>query len=116
MRSCCAPSAQSNVELLLVGDGVKRPDLERLAAELKIVERVRFLGNRSDVPDILAAADIYIQPSRWDGFGIAALEAMAAGLPVVVSNVPGLRDVVGDAGLLFEAGSVSELTRSALRD
>lgn len=105
----------ANIEVLLVGDGPKRLDLERLAANLGIAGQVRFLGNRSDVPALLAAADIYIQPSCWEGFGIATLEAMAAGLPVVASDVPGLRDVVGDAGLLFKTGSAADLTECVAR-
>jgi glycosyltransferase involved in cell wall biosynthesis len=96
-------------ELLLVGEGPKRSDLQRLTQELGIAERVRFLGRRNDVPELLATADIYVQPSYWEGFGIATLEAMAAGLPVVASDVPGLRDVVGDAGLLAPAGSAVDL-------
>jgi glycosyltransferase involved in cell wall biosynthesis len=54
---------------------------------------------------------LYVQPSRVDGFGIAALEAMAAGKPIVASNIPGLADVVGDAGLLFPAGDAGQLAQ-----
>jgi glycosyltransferase involved in cell wall biosynthesis len=104
-----AASLLPETEVVLVGEGPGRADLERLTHELGIVQRVRFLGNRRDVPELLAASDIYIQPSQWEGFGIAAVEAMAVGLPVVASNVPGLRDVVSEAGLLFEPGSVTGL-------
>ncbi len=62
--------------------------------------RVRLLGRREDVPALLAAADIVAVPSRWEGFGLAAAEALAAGAAVVASDVDGLREVVGDAGLL----------------
>jgi len=110
-----AVSQLPETELLLVGDGPRRAELERLAGELGIGERVRFLGVRNDVPEILANGDIYVQPSHWEGFGIAALEAMASGLPVVASNVAGLREVVGEAGLLFEAGSATNLRECLAR-
>jgi glycosyltransferase involved in cell wall biosynthesis len=55
---------------------------------------------------------VYVQPSLWEGFGIAALEAMAAGKPVIASNVPGLAEVIGDAGILFPVGDVGHLAQS----
>ena len=94
-----------NAHLAIIGDGVLRGDLEALAAFLGIRERVRFLGKRGDIPALLRNADLYVQPSLWEGFGIAAVEAMASGLPVVASDVPGLREVVGDAGVLVKKGS-----------
>lgn len=96
-------------KLLLVGDGQLRPELEALAASLGIAQRVHFLGRRPDVPQLLKMADIYVHSSHWEGFGIAAVEAMAAGLPVIASDVPGLAEVVGKAGLLFPAGDVEAL-------
>lgn len=95
--------------LLLIGDGPMRDQLQELASRLGVTHRVHFLGRRTDVPNLLKIADVYVQPSRWEGFGIATLEAMAAGVPVVVSRVAGLKDVVGDAGLLFEPGNEWEL-------
>lgn len=62
--------------------------------------RVRLLGRREDIPALLANADILAVPSRWEGYGLAAAEGLAAGVPVVASDVDGLREVVGDAGLL----------------
>ncbi len=104
-----AASQLPGTEVLLVGEGPQRAELEELASQLKMTERVRFLGIRRDIPELLAAASIYVQPSHWEGFGIATVEAMAAGLPVVASNVAGLREVVGGAGLLFEPGSAESL-------
>jgi len=86
--------------LLLVGDGELKPALERLATELGIRERIHFLGRRADVPDLLRSADVFVHSTHSDGFCIAALEAMAAGLPVIATRVPGLADVVGGAGML----------------
>jgi glycosyltransferase involved in cell wall biosynthesis len=59
----------------------------------------------------MKASDVFVQSSRFEGFGIAALEAMACGLPVVASRVPGLAELVGGAGLLFEAGNHIELAK-----
>lgn len=100
-----------NAHLLLVGDGVLRTNLEKLARSLGVAERVTFLGLRADVAQILKASDIYIHSTTFDGFGIAACEAMAAGLPVVASDVPGLGDVVRGAGILFPVGDHAVLAR-----
>jgi glycosyltransferase involved in cell wall biosynthesis len=97
--------------LLLVGDGPLRPELESLARSLGVAERVNFLGRRPDVPQLLKAADIYIHSTTFDGFGIAACEAMAAGLPVIASDVPGLAQVVGGAGVLVPPGDDRALAR-----
>ena len=87
------------------------PLLERLqmeAADLVSAGMVRFPGNRDDMPELMRDADILFMPSLWEGFGIAAVEAMASGLPVVAGDVPGLRDVVGkDTGLLVDPMSES---------
>lgn len=95
--------------LVLVGDGATRAEMEAATMALGIGDRVHFLGRRQDVPQLIKMADIYVQSSHWEGFGIATVEAMAGGLPVVVSRVPGLADVVGDAGLLFEPGDDQQL-------
>jgi glycosyltransferase involved in cell wall biosynthesis len=104
----------TGVHLLLAGDGPLRPKMEVVATSLGIRERVHFLGRRADVASLLRMADVYVQSSHFEGFGIAAVEAMASGLPVVASAVPGLSDVVGDAGLLVPPGNVDALT-AALR-
>jgi glycosyltransferase involved in cell wall biosynthesis len=98
--------------LVLVGVGTLSEKLQSLAQELGIASRVRFLGIRVDVAQLLKAADIYVQPSRWESFGIAALEAMAAGKPIVASNIPGLKDVVGDSGLLVPPGDSDRLAQA----
>ena len=90
----------SDADLVLVGDGELRAQLERLAETLGIAQRVHFLGCRKDVAELLKMADIYVHPPKFEGFGIAAAEAMAAGKPIVATNVPGLAQVVGDAAVL----------------
>lgn len=80
--------------LFLVGDGPERDGLERLAGQLKIQDRIRFLGLRSDVPSLLKAAELFVFPSKTEGLPNALLEAMAAGLPIVTTDVAGCRDLV----------------------
>jgi glycosyltransferase involved in cell wall biosynthesis len=86
----------------IAGDGSERLALERRAAERTVAGRVRFLGEREDVGDLLAAADAFVLPARREGLGVSALEAMAAGRAVVASRVGGLADAVVDGvtGLL----------------
>jgi glycosyltransferase involved in cell wall biosynthesis len=98
-----------DAHLVLIGDGPLRPEAEHLARTLGISERVHFLGRRPDVPQLLRMSDVYVQPSRFEGFGLAALEAMAAGVPVVASSVPGLASVVAGAGVLFPSGNERRL-------
>ena len=87
--------------LLLVGEGPARARLEALADELRVTRAVRFLGVRDDVDVVLAASDVALVPSVWDeAFGLAAVEAMAAGRPVVVTRAGALPEVVGDAGVV----------------
>ena len=83
--------------LLLAGDGEERRTLQQQARHLGLGEdRVRFLGNRDDVPRLLAAADLSVLASDWEGLPISMLESMAAGLPVVCTAVDGLVEVVQD--------------------
>ena len=104
-----------NVFVAFVGDGVRRAECERLATALGVRERVRFLGVRADVPALLKAADIVVMSSRWEGFGLAAVEGMAAGKPTVASNVPGLAEVVGGAGILFPSSDEKALAKEILK-
>lgn len=98
-----------NVKLLLVGDGILRRDCEDLALRLNLQKRVVFLGNRMDIPRLLKTADIAVLSSHFEGFGLVAVEGMAAGKPFVASDVPGLAAVVDGAGILFEKGNALDL-------
>lgn len=94
--------------LLIAGrEGTMTPQLRALHHELGLGERVRFLGHRSDVPDLLAASDVFVFPSLFEGLGGALIEAMGLGLPVVASDIPALREVVeeGRSATLVEAAS-----------
>ena len=82
--------------LILIGDGPDVPKARKEAARLGVVERVRFMGKQDQVVELLAAADVFVLPSLQESFGLAALEAMAAGIPVVASRVGDLLEVVGD--------------------
>ena len=80
--------------LWVAGDGPERAALEAAAVRLGIADRVHFLGPRDDVADWLEACDVFVLPSRAEGLGVAALEAMARGRPVVASAVGGLAETV----------------------
>ena len=82
-------------DLLVVGDGPQRAELIRLAGELGIASRVHFAGWRGDVRNLLAAADLLVLPSRWEGMPNAVLEAMAAGKPVVAARAHGVAELLG---------------------
>lgn len=85
---------QTTAHLLLAGDGPMRPVLERQIRDTNLTTRVHLLGPRRDVPDLLRAADLFVFPSRTEGLPNALLEAMAAGLPIVATDVPGCRDLI----------------------
>lgn len=85
---------EPRAKLLIVGDGAERYNLEQLADQLGLGGHVRFLGARSDVPDILQCLDVFVLSSKEEGLPLCILEAMAAGLPVVATNVGGIPSVV----------------------
>lgn len=103
------PLLADDVELWLAGYGETHEKLQDLANTLNVAERVHLLGLRTDVPNLLKASDIVVQSSHIEGFGLAAVEAMAAGKPVIASNVEGLSGVVEGAGLLFEHENAQQL-------
>ena len=97
-------SAHPHVHFLIVGDGPRAAELHRLAATLRVQTQVTFLGHREDVPALLARADAFVLPSRSEAFPNGAIEAMAAGLPVIASRVGGLSELIedGKTGVLVE--------------
>ncbi len=103
-----------DLKLLIVGSGSLEEELKREAAGLDLIDSVRFLGARRDVPEILKALDIFVMPSLWEGFPRALLEAMATGLPVVAARVGGVPDAIEDrvSGLLVEPTDVDGLADS----
>jgi glycosyltransferase involved in cell wall biosynthesis len=105
----------------MVGDGPLRPDLESLAVELRVPDRVKFLGIRTDIPELMRAADAFILTSLSEAASLTLLEAMASGLPSVVTNVGGNPELVRHEreGLLFprgDAAGCADAIRRVLRD
>ncbi|MCB9195927.1 MAG: N-acetyl-alpha-D-glucosaminyl L-malate synthase BshA [Flavobacteriales bacterium] len=105
-----------NAQLLLVGDGPERNFLERQCREWGICPKVRFLGNLKSTTEVLAISDLFILPSETESFGLAALEALASGVPVIASNAGGIPEVVehGVSGFLAEVGDVKSMIDHAM--
>jgi glycosyltransferase involved in cell wall biosynthesis len=104
-----------DTHVVLVGDGGLRASTAADAGAFGIADRVHFLGDRRDVPRLLAASDIFVLPSLWEGLPMSLLEAMATGLPCVASAVSGVTEVIEDgSGLVTTAGDVTAL-EGALR-
>lgn len=103
--------AHPDLVALVVGDGPQRGPLTDAVAAAGLAPRVRFVGTRTDVPELLAASDVFAFPTVLEGFGLAAVEAMAAGLPVVASDLPALAAIVepGLTGLLVTPGDAAAL-------
>jgi glycosyltransferase involved in cell wall biosynthesis len=107
---------QPDLRLLMVGDGDQRQEAVQLAESLGISDRVIFQRFRQDVPDLLAAADIFVLPSLWEGLPIGLLEAMSMGKAVIATNVDGTKEIIrhGENGLLAEPGSIDALSAAIL--
>lgn len=105
-------NGHSDVKLLLVGDGPDRVPTERKARELGVYDDIRFLGKQDPIEEILSIADVFLMPSESETFGLAALEAMACGVPTVVSDVGGLPELVndGETGYLCPVNDVDAFT------
>lgn len=104
-------------KLIMVGEGPERESCERLCEKKGISEKVMFLGNSNEVDKILCFTDLFLLPSEKESFGLAALEAMACGVPVISSNTGGLPEVniQGVSGFLSEVGDVEEMAENALK-
>ncbi len=109
--------AAPSVVLLLAGDGPEAVPLRQLATALQLGDAVRFLGRRDDPGDLLAACDLFVLPSRAEGLGVAALEALGAARPVIATRVGGLGEVIrdGECGLLVPPDDVDALATAIAR-
>lgn len=104
-------------KLVIVGEGPEREACERLCKEKGIEEKVLFVGNSNEVDKILCFTDLFLLPSEKESFGLAALEAMACGAPVISSNTGGLSEVniQGFSGYLSDVGDIEEMAENALK-
>ncbi len=104
-------------KLIFVGDGPERYHCERLCRELSMCEHILFLGKVRDTSHVLHISDVFILPSETESFGLAALEAMAAGVPVVSSNTGGIPEVNdhGYSGYLSDVGDIEDMSSNTLR-
>jgi len=104
-------------KLLFVGDGPERPGAEDLCRELGLFEDMRFVGKQEQMEEILAIADLFLLTSEYESFGLAALEAMAAGVPVISTNAGGLPEIAidGETGYLDNVGDIEGMGAHAIQ-
>ncbi len=103
-------------KLMMVGDGPEKEPAEQLCEELGIEDKVIFFGKSNEIDEILCFSDLFLLPSESESFGLAALEAMACGVPVISSNTGGIPEVNkhGVSGFLSDVGDVEDMTKNAL--
>jgi N-acetyl-alpha-D-glucosaminyl L-malate synthase BshA len=116
LRVFAKVNAENPAKLILVGDGPERYNCERLCRELNLCNRVIFLGKVRDTSHVLEIADVFLLPSETESFGLAALEAMAVGVPVISSNTGGIPEVNihGYSGYLSDVGDVDDMAKNML--
>lgn len=95
--------------LVLVGDGERKSELQSLVENYNIPHRVHFLGLRTDIPEILKSSDYIVMSSHYEGLSLSSVEGMAVDRPMLASDVDGLKEVVGGAGILFKHGDYKQL-------
>jgi N-acetyl-alpha-D-glucosaminyl L-malate synthase BshA len=100
-------------KLLMVGDGPDRPEAEELCRELNLCDDIRFLGKQQEMEEILAISDLFLLTSDYESFGLSALEAMAAGVPVISTNAGGLPEINlhGKTGYMANVGDINALSK-----
>lgn len=103
-------------KLLFVGDGPERPAIESLCRDLGLFDDMRFVGKQEQIEEILAIADLFLLTSDYESFGLAALEAMAAGVPVISTNAGGLPEINidGQTGYLGNVGDIKTMSEQAI--
>ena len=105
----------NHVKLILVGTGVLLEKCQIQVSKLKLQDRVIFLGFRGDVPSLLKSCDIIVLSTFYEGLSLSSMEALACGKPFIGTNVPGLKEVIQNAGLLFEVGDSPALATHILK-
>lgn len=103
-------------KLLLIGDGPERPEIESMTRDCLAFEAIKFLGKQEQMEDILPIADLFLLTSEYESFGLAALEAMAAEVPVISTNAGGLPEINinGYCGFMSDVGDVEDMSRNAI--
>jgi N-acetyl-alpha-D-glucosaminyl L-malate synthase BshA len=103
-------------KLLMVGDGPERPFAESICRDCVAVNNIKFLGKQEQMEDILPVADLFLLPSEYESFGLAALEAMAAKVPVISSNAGGLPEIMVDGycGYMSDIGDIDDMCQKAV--
>lgn len=116
VRAFAKISNKIEAQLILIGDGPERDKIEILCRELGTCSRTKIMGSINNTSDILSIADLFILPSETESFGLAALEAMAVGVPVISSNTGGLPEVNHDgfSGYLCNVGDINEMALKSL--
>jgi glycosyltransferase involved in cell wall biosynthesis len=106
-----------NVKLIIIGEGKMRGELEDLTKDLNLSNKVLFLGVRSDIPELMKLMDVYCLTSFFEGLPLSLLEAMSAGVPILGTDVPGIRDVIiqEQTGLLVSSDNHKELAEGLIR-
>lgn len=106
-----------NLKLLLVGEGDLYDDYKKLISTLGVKDNVELLGYRRDVPDLMSLADAAVSSSRQEGLPVNVMEAMATGLPLVVSSSRGNRDLVidGENGIIVDSDNVNEMSNALVK-
>ncbi|WP_136481225.1 N-acetyl-alpha-D-glucosaminyl L-malate synthase BshA [Cognatitamlana onchidii] len=102
--------------LMFIGEGPEKEKVEQRCIELGIIDKVVFFGRSNEIDKILCFSDLFLLPSQTESFGLAALEAMASGVPVISSNTGGIPEVNihGESGFLSDVGDVKDMTKNAL--
>jgi N-acetyl-alpha-D-glucosaminyl L-malate synthase BshA len=113
---CARVAAAVPARLMLIGDGPDRSAAEHLAVRLGVAGRVHFLGKQDNVNELLPLADLMLMPSEMESFGLAALEAMACGVPTIATRVGGVAELIDDGvnGLLFPVGNTEAMAAAAV--
>jgi N-acetyl-alpha-D-glucosaminyl L-malate synthase BshA len=109
-------AAAMPARLMLIGDGPDRSAAEHLALQLKVQDRIHFVGKQDNVNELLPLADLMLMPSEMESFGLAALEAMACSVPSIATRVGGVPELIDDGrnGLLFDVGDVDSMAKAAI--
>ena len=108
------PKIEIPFKYLICGQGYLEEDLKTFCLELNLADKVKFLGYRTDVPEILQISDIYLFPSKREGLSVALMEAMATGLPCLVSDIRGNIDLIDQnkGGFIFQHGNETSILKS----